>query len=467
MNFIHKTFIIFLLTSVFALGQKENINLPSAIESSMMISVTIGGAFVATGSFPASITERVDQFVTRIYTQAVQNYNKDIPEKRKETLFGGINIDELNDNPFQVALRGITLVRSNGEKMNIDLAKFRINGDFVNNPYLKNDDVLIFPVLELEKNFFSIQGAVNKPGEYQYVIGDRLSDAIDLSMGINPAYENVNEVIISRLSYDGEKEEMLKFKITDNPDLSIGDRIMVLSEETGRKNFKVYLIGEVSKPGYINITKNNTTLRDVIVRAGGFKQNADLNRAELIRGVNVFKNILFTEEFENMMMMRMANITDEDSLSFAIDNKLRFARGNGIIDFNEILNKNSNEGNFIVKDGDVIFIPEKLNLVYVFGQVKKPGYIEFRQGELYDYYIAKADGKGEMAKDEVYVIKGQSRTWLEVKEKQRIEIEAGDYIWVPKDIPRTFNYYMDRITLVSSVVGTLATLILIILQVAK
>jgi len=467
MNSLSKTFFILLLTTIIALGQKESMNIPSPLESSMMISVTIGGAFVVTGSFSASITERVDQFVTRIYAQAVQNYNKDVPQKRREVFFGGVNLNDAEMNLFEFSKRGITLIRSNGEKLTIDLAKFRLNGDFINNPYLKNDDVLIFPVLQLEKNFFSIQGAVNKPGEYQYVAGDRLSDAIDLAMGINPAYENVNEVIINRLSYDGEKEELLKFKISDNPELNIGDRIMVLSEETGRKNFKVFLIGEVNKPGYINITKNNTALRDVITRAGGFKQNADLNRSELIRGVNVFKNILFTEEFENMMMMRMANITDEDSLSFAIDNKLRFARGNGIIDFNEILNENSNEGNFIVKDGDVIFIPEKLNLVYVFGQVKKPGYIEYREGELYDYYIDKADGKGEMAKDEVYVIKGQSRTWLEVKEKQKIEIEAGDYIWVPKDIPRTFNYYMDRITLVSSVVGTLATLILIILQVAK
>ena len=35
------------------------------------ISVTIGGSFPLTGSFPALMTERVDQFVTRIYNEAV------------------------------------------------------------------------------------------------------------------------------------------------------------------------------------------------------------------------------------------------------------------------------------------------------------------------------------------------------------------------------------------------------------
>jgi hypothetical protein len=33
------------------------------------ISVTIGGDFIITGSFPSMVTERVDQFVTRMYTQ--------------------------------------------------------------------------------------------------------------------------------------------------------------------------------------------------------------------------------------------------------------------------------------------------------------------------------------------------------------------------------------------------------------
>ncbi len=36
------------------------------------ISVTIGGDFITTGTFPALVTERVDQFVTRIYNEAAE-----------------------------------------------------------------------------------------------------------------------------------------------------------------------------------------------------------------------------------------------------------------------------------------------------------------------------------------------------------------------------------------------------------
>ena len=43
--------------------------------------------------------------------------------------------------------RGLILKNANGEEIIIDLAKFRVNGDFINNPYLKNDDVIIFPAV--------------------------------------------------------------------------------------------------------------------------------------------------------------------------------------------------------------------------------------------------------------------------------------------------------------------------------
>ncbi|MDP2303994.1 MAG: SLBB domain-containing protein [Ignavibacteria bacterium] len=427
--------------------------------NSQTINVAIGGNFITVGSFGAQMNERVDQFITRIYNEAQISL--------LQTAKSEIMANEIQNKLINYGLRDIKLKRISGETLKLDLLMFRTNGDYINNPYLKNDDVIIFPPVDMERSFLSVEGAVNLPGKFQFVEGDNLQTALELANGIHPAYENVNEVVINRLSYDGEKEELLKFKITDKTKLYIGDRIKVRSEDTGRKDLKVFLSGEVHNPGYIHISKNNTTLRDVINRAGGFKPNADLNRSELIRGLNVFNSLFFSEEFENLLMSRMSNISDEDSAIFFIDNKLRFARGNGIIDFAEILKENSIDGNFLVQDGDVIVIPAKNNLVYVYGQVKMPGYIEFHKGESLDYYIAKSGGKGELAKDEVYLIKGKSRSWSEVKDKDRIEIEEGDYIWIPKVIPRTFDYYLNRIASFSSVIGTIATIILIILQIAK
>lgn len=454
--------ILFLNLNIFS--QFDKSMMKSLSDNTNMISVTIGGSFVVTGSFNAFLNERVDQYITRINAQAIQSFNTDLPNIRSQSNFRSFDIDGSILNPIEYSLRGIKLKRASGEELTLDIAKFRVNGDFKNNPYLRNDDLLVFPILELERNFVAIDGAINKPGRYQFVDGDKLSDIIELALGINKAYENVEFARISRLSYSGDSEQILNVKITENPPLQRGDRITIVAEETQKKDFKVYIVGEVHTPGFVSITKNNTTLREVITRVGGFKPSADLNRAELVRGTNVFRSFLFTEEFENMLMLRMATITEEDSSSFIIDNKLRFTRGNGLIEFNRILDQASPDGDFIVRDGDIIFIPEKLNLVYVFGQVKKPGYIEHKDSENYNYYISKAGGLGDLAREEIYVIKGTSRTWVEVDEDNPPSIEPGDFVWIPKEIPRNFTYYLNRIMAVSSVISTVATLILIFLQ---
>ena len=59
--------------------------------------------------------------------------------------------------------------------------------------------------MDLERNFIRIMGAVNNPGKFMFVDGDKLSDAIELGQGINKAYENINEAIIYRLNTGGSE----------------------------------------------------------------------------------------------------------------------------------------------------------------------------------------------------------------------------------------------------------------------
>jgi protein involved in polysaccharide export with SLBB domain len=415
------------------------------IPNSKLISVTIGGSFFETGTFPASPMERVDQFLTRIYTKgpkAVQDANS-------------------------YSRRDITLKRANGETLSVDLMRFQLTGDYKFNPYLRNEDVLIIPPYNLTYNFIAIGGAVNADLSFQYVSGDRLSDAILFAQGIDPAFENVTKAKINRLSSDGDKEEEITVNISDNPPLKRGDRIVLLGDELLRKDYKVYVDGEVFRPGYIPITRNSSTLRAVVEKAGGMKPDADLNRAEIIRGANVFHTALFSEDFEKMLMLRMSKISVEDSAAFSVDNKLRFFRANGTVNFNKISDSNSIDGNFIVKTGDFIMIPEMVELVYVFGQVNSPGYVKFQKGEHFDYYLRQAGGLGITAKSDIYLIKGKTRSWVHVDKDAKIDIEASDYIWVPKKPVRYFSYYLQQVGTFTSIVGGVATLILLLFQFSK
>ncbi len=439
--------LILLNVSVFAqFNQQQNQSsmFSSGMDPLTTISVTISGGFILKGSYPASSTERVDQFISRLYTS---NRNAVAPEFYAD--------------------RNVKLIRANGEVKFIDLAKFRLTGDFSNNPYLKNDDIIVFPYDNLHNTFIDISGAVNSPKKFQFVEGDKLSDAILFAGGINSAYENVTEAEISRLSYSGNSEDVITIKISDNPLLKNGDRIRILAEENMRRSYSVTVSGEVAMPGRVYITKDSTTLREVIKKVGGFKETADLNRAELIRGSNVFESTFFSPAMEKLLMNRMSRLEAEDSLFFEVDNQLRLSRGNGNIDFYEVMKDGTAAGNFLVRSGDNINIPEKLNMVYVFGQVAEPGYAAYRKGEGFNYYISLAKGIGESAKDEVYLIKGTTRTWYLMDDDSSIEIEPGDFIWVPKEPVRNFNYYLSQVGSIASIIGSVATVVLLFVQMGK
>lgn len=416
------------------------------------INVTIGGSFVTTGSFPAFLGERVDQYVTRMYAKFVAEIKKD---------------EKITPEELKFSTRDILLQHADGSSERLDLEKFRLTGDYKHNPYLKRDDLLIFPPIDLEKSFVSIKGAVVKEGSYQFVEGDKLQDILLFCRGYDKSFDKIDEVRISRLSSDGERETLLKFQSNENPGLKRGDRITVVSEENNRRDFAVYVNGAVKYPGNVPITKNQTTLYDVLQKAGGFTPEADIERAELLRGTNVFKSSYFSESFENFMMNRMADITTDDSLTFFIDNKLRYSRANGTVDFHRLTDSTSQASKFIVQNGDYIVVPEKVNLVYVFGHVFNPGYVQYIDGKQFDYYLQKVGGIGQSAKDEIYLIKGKTRSWVKIDPKAPPVIEAGDYIWVPKEPLRTFEYYLTRIQAVAGVVTALATVILLVVQLSK
>lgn len=467
----------FLISNTYSQTENTKSSVSSLINNPT-ISVTIGGDFPITGSFPAFINDRVDQFITRMYLEARTKALSNITDPE---IFKSLN-NKLN-NFF---LRGITLKRSSGETIIIDLQKFRLNGDFKNNPYLKNDDVIIFPPANIEINFFRISGAVNYPARYPFVEGDKLSDAIELAQGINPAYKDVKQVEINRLSYDGQTMTKLAVNINTNIPLQRGDRITVIADETQKKDFSVLVVGEVNRPGKIAITKYTTTIKSLIEMAGGFRKDASLKRAKLYSGRSLqallekeygikIKDIteLTSKELEEKymqldynLMSRMSNLTEVDTAYFLAENQIRLLNETGSIDFTKLDDSTSEESKYIVNDGDIIIIPKQEKIVYVFGQVSNPGRVNFVEGKDYKYYINKAGGLGEFSDDDVMLIKGSSRKWISLNDNN-INIEDGDYIYIPKDPKRSFKYYISLTSNYLSIVGSVATIILLLIQINK
>jgi len=139
-----------------------------------------------------------------------------------------------------------------------------------------------------------------------------------------------------------------------------------------------------------------------------------------------------------------------------------------LVDFNGLQNNSDEAANFLLRDGDVILVPLKFNYVYVFGQVEKVGYIKHEKDKDYKYYIEKSGGISEEAKDleDVAIIKGKSRKWV-VENKETTSIDSGDFIYVPKTIRRPFQYYLENFGSIASIIGSIATIILLVIQSGK
>jgi len=461
---------IFLYTTINA--QFDNNKNENYLTGANLISVTIGGKFIITGTFPASTTERVDQFVTRMFNQ--------VREKLMATATNSSWV-----LPQIYSLRNIKLKRVDGKELILDLEKFRLNGDFVNNPYLKNDDILIFHPADLERNFFSVSGAVNSPGKFNFVDGDKLKDAIEFAGGINKAYENVTTADINRLSYDGREKNVVSVGINSDYPLQRGDRIVIVADETMKKDFSIMIIGEVNSPGVVPITKDKTSLYEVINKAGGLTQSASLKHARLYTGNSIYSinekqyisniNAFLRPDFdlnsnfvkiEQLMMSRMSNIVQEDTAYFNSENQLRVLMEGSTLDFTKLSDPNSEVSKYLVKDNDIVIIPSLDSSVYVFGQVHSPGHVTYLPGKDYQYYIEKAKGFGEFAeRNDVMIIKGVTRTWIEAD--NNIAIEEGDYIYIPRKTMRSFNSYVSIVGTYLGIVGSAATIILLLLQFKK
>lgn len=477
----HILVILMLLCVQFIKAQNENRTTSSSSSSlsSMAISVTIGGDFITTGTFPAMINERVDAFVTRMYTEASVRAVANITDV--------LVLDKISKKLDEYSLRNVAVKRSSGETLHLDLLKFRLTGDFKNNPYLKNDDVIIFTSSNMDENFFTVSGAVNKPDKFPFLDGDKLSDALELARGISKAYENVTKAVIYRLNYNGEERKKIVTDISGDYSLQRGDRIVVLANENQRKEFNVTIIGEIKQPGIIPITKGSTTLKEAIDDAGGLTERADLKRAKLVHGKSLSiilekefglniqeQSVFFKElpnlpsfEFERGKMLRTTTMTEKDTAFFTIDETLRQLLNESSFSFDSVSNENLSIANLKLRDGDYIIIPQKLNTVYVYGQVANPGNVSFVDGQDYTYYVKSAGGLIELSKEkEIAVIKGANRQWIPVKDHD-VKIEPGDFIYVPKDPNMSFDYYIGKIGTYVGIVGSTATIILLMLQFKK
>ncbi|MCE5321982.1 SLBB domain-containing protein [bacterium] len=173
-----------------------------------------------------------------------------------------------------------------------------LSGDTDANVELQDRDKLTIYThdeVQWQNHTVRIEGAVQKAGTYTRSENMRVSDLIFLAGGLMP--EAADSIEVAHLSQLGcsvvNKIRVAELKPNSKADILLGDLDVVTVPSVNpylREPNVVFIDGEVAKPGPYVLTGPDDKLTDLIKRAGGLTQYADVNGLLFLRNKDTFEN---------------------------------------------------------------------------------------------------------------------------------------------------------------------------------
>ncbi|MEO9483339.1 MAG: SLBB domain-containing protein [Ekhidna sp.] len=395
--------------------------------------------------------------------------------------------------------------------------------DFILSP---NDLVIIPSIFDLqEEQLVTIDGQVRNPGAFPFIDSMTVEDLINISGGLKEDASTSTIEVARRLVTDEDLSKSSKiFTFQINKDLSINaqasefvlkpfDLVLIKSTPFIRKHKVVRIEGEVNFPGYYALETNEDQISDVIKRAGGITQYGYAEGASLIRRTEYYRTQFEKKELQALLEIKRKELekkftggqstienynlvekqlveyekelteafkieesTDElearifraqqlrklllrDSVSGSEDLIEQQAIG---IELEKILEKPNSEYDLILKDGDLISIPKKLETVGIQGEVLYPNTVRFQEGISFKNYVSASGGfssKAKVGKSYIVYANGSAeRTKNFLFFKTFPKVKPGADIIVPQKEPRR-KLSVQEILGISSSLATIALII--------
>ena len=210
------------------------------------------------------------------------------------------------------SLRSIRLLRPNGDSFAFDLYELLIDGDRTNDITIESGDVIM---VGAASKFINITGMVKRPGTYEIIPGEDLSDILKFALGFSGG-ANTNKITLDKL--DLESSSIIKI-ITNNTAYSLKD---VLS---------------VNVFSYLNDNTSNILVNGAVEEPGYYKLEDYVSLEELITDLNfidVYPWLAVLEQFDEDSMVKstiLFNLNDPNtfrSIKLLPNSRLFFANIN-------------------------------------------------------------------------------------------------------------------------------------------
>jgi protein involved in polysaccharide export with SLBB domain len=332
-----------------------------------------------------------------------------------------------------------------------------------------------------------IDGAVTTPAKQKLLDNMKIRDLIIKAGGLVDE-ASLERGELYRRSNDNEFSTIEKIDfcvscaLADDPKhnllLKRFDRVFIRNKKGWEEEKRVTLKGEFTYSGEY-VLLNRETLSQLIDRAGGFTKDAFLPAALLIRPSVKNLERKRTNEYAGRLEIDAVNLStaiaskgqgtpESQALlqqQLLMINKLRSNEPDGrvVID----MTKPEAYKDFILEDGDSLFVPKKIGTVSVIGEVFNPATFSYEDARSQArYYIEMAGGfKDNASKKNIYIFKANGSV-ITNKMVNVLEsgLSPGDVVVVPQKIEyqnkfKTFMDSVDAIFKIASVLSIIATLL--------
>lgn len=337
------------------------------------------------------------------------------------------------------SLREINLLRNNTIIESLDVYDLLIDGQYNLKKRLRSGDVVF---VAARKNIVTIDGAVNRPAKYEVSNEQNLDSIVKYANGISRTADRENFSLERIL--DGTLKSIPVRNDSQFKTIKAEDGDLIYIREHPFRQAKIS--GAVLKPGSYTMAEGET-INDLIEKAGGFTDNAykfgaiyQNKDAKLINEQS--KEILYQEFLDNIIAVSQQSGGSFDLgpvIQLTQEIKNTEANGRVVID---LLNDDSIDF-YNIQEGDELFVPERNNVVYVYGEISTEGAVMYSELQDVEYFVEKSGGYKQFADNKsIYILhpNGESqlyrskRSIFERSPKSEVRIYPGSIIFVPREL---------------------------------
>lgn len=356
------------------------------------------------------------------------------------------------------------------ETVSFDLKKV-LSGEAADVELKPNDVLTVSSIHDLEDvGFVTVYGEVATPGSFVFAKNTTIEDIIMQAGGLLESASTV-KVDVSRRIKDTHATEATDtlsriytfsikegFVVDGDPDFILEpfDNVYVRRSPSYNIQNHVRVEGEILFPGTYALSQKSTRLSDIVKQAGGASEWAYVKGSRLSRRM--------TPEERTRMQSTLAMLDNtKDSLDVSkIDIAETYFVG---IDLEAALANPGSDADILLRDGDVLLIPEYLNTVKISGNVLYPNVVSYNSNMTVKDYVDMAGGYGFNSKKSRAYVVYINGTVAKAKKYSKTVVQPGCEIIVPQKMKKEDS--LQKILSVATTSSSIATMLATIYNIIR